>query len=246
MERVAFLLEKTGERLGCLLNPDSLVVRRTPGLRPRRSAGAAVTGHGLLDDPLLFTGGGTTELNLELLFDVSIPGSTVATEDVRDLTKPLWDLAENSAVIDGYSQPPMVRFVWGKAWNVPGVVAGIAERLEHFTQGGSPRRSWLRMRLLRVSELAGTASSVPSPIASPLISALPALSEGAEVGVHEVLGEGGRAGEMGAPGERLDELAHRYLGDSSLWRLLAAANGITDPLNVQAGTVLKIPPRASV
>ncbi len=39
MERVAFLIEETGERIGCLLNPDSLVIRRSAGVQPRRSAG---------------------------------------------------------------------------------------------------------------------------------------------------------------------------------------------------------------
>jgi hypothetical protein len=72
----------------------------------------------------------------------------------------------------------------------------------------------------------------------------PALTEG-QFEVHQILGEGGRAGKQGAPGERMDELASRYFGDPSLWRLLAMANGITDPMNVPAGTVLKVPPRAS-
>ena len=31
MERVAFLIEETGERIACLLNPESLVVRRIAG-----------------------------------------------------------------------------------------------------------------------------------------------------------------------------------------------------------------------
>ena len=37
MERVAFVVESTGERLGCLLNPESLVLRRLAGIRPRLS-----------------------------------------------------------------------------------------------------------------------------------------------------------------------------------------------------------------
>ena len=51
---------------------------------------------GLSDDPLLYTGGGRTELDLDLLFDVSLAGSSVATRDVRDLTRAFWDLAENA------------------------------------------------------------------------------------------------------------------------------------------------------
>src|ERR1022692_3102493 len=140
MERVAFLLEKTGERIPCLLNPASVVVRRLAGVQPRQSSSGPVTGASLKDDPLLYTGGGTTEILLDLLFDVTITGSNLNTntEDVRDLTRPLTALAEGSEGHDGYGQVPLVRFVWGKAWNVLGVVTAVAERLEYFTQSGCP------------------------------------------------------------------------------------------------------------
>jgi len=111
MERAAFLLEDTNERLGCLVNPESLVVRRTSGVQSRRSVSGQLTGSSLSDDPLLFTGGGRTELDLDLLFDVNLPGSSVTSSDVRDLTGPLWDLAENRAGRNRRKQVPMVRFV---------------------------------------------------------------------------------------------------------------------------------------
>src|SRR4051794_30450288 len=117
MERVAFLLEETNERLGCLLNPDSLVMRRTAGVVPRNSFGGYFTGMGLRDDPLLYTGGGRTELELNLLFDISLQGSSIETRDVRDLTGPLWNLAENNRPTNDRKRPPLVRFVWGKSWN---------------------------------------------------------------------------------------------------------------------------------
>src|SRR5829696_7070247 len=161
MDRAAFLIESTNERIRCLLNPDSVLVRRTAGLRPACSATGQLTGTGMTDDPLHFTGGGRTELQLDLLFDVEIAGSSITATDVRDLTAPLWNLAESdsnwgSSADDTlgtqYSGPPIVRFVWGKSWNIPGVVATVAERLEQFTAQGVPQRSWLRLLLLRVNE----------------------------------------------------------------------------------------------
>ena len=152
MERVAFLIEENNERLRCLLNPETLVLRRWSGVRQRRSVTGRLAGVGLADEPLLYTGGGRTELDLDLLFDVSLAGSSVATSDVRDLTAPLWNLAENVAVNDGYSRVPMVRFIWGKSWNIPGIIEGVSERLERFTPDGVPHRSWLRMRFVRVNE----------------------------------------------------------------------------------------------
>jgi hypothetical protein len=253
MERVAFLIEDTGERIGCLLNPDSLVIRRAAGVQPKRSVGGQLTGAGLEDDPLLFTGGSRTELELDLLIDVTLSGSSTTTEDVRDLTGPLVRLAENAAGRDGYGRIPLVRFVWGKSWNIPGVVAAVAERFERFTPSGAPERSWLRMRLLRVSEKAEAA-----PASQPALGEVNALEQKIvpalapedlnvpedQVRVHETIG-GGTDGERSS-GERLDQIAAHYYGDPAMWRVLAAFNDIDDPSHVEPGRVLRIPPSSAV
>lgn len=243
MERVAFLIEGTNERLGCLLNPESLVVRRLAGVRPRRSATGRLTGAELADDPLLYTGGGTTELTLDLLFDVSLAGSSIATEDVRDLTGPLWRLAENSAQPGGYGAPPVVRFIWGKSWNIPVVVVAAAERLEHFTPEGIPRRSWLRLRLLRVGDGQNEYTAArPLPVAGLWRGLeIPARGEASmeRSYTHQIVG-GGAGDERGA-GERLDQIAFDAYGNPAHWRLLALFNDIADPLRIPAGFVLRIP-----
>jgi hypothetical protein len=252
MERVAFLLEATGERIGCLLNPSGLVIRRLAGVQPRRGATGQLTGTGLPDNPLLFTGGGRTELELDLLFDVSLAGSTITTADVRDLTRPLAGLAENQAGQDRSHQPPRVRFVWGKSWNIPGIVSATSERFEQFTPEGAPQRSWLRMRLLRIGDAAEVERSARSvPVSVTVAPAAPAsanpprtFSESAipesQVRAHEILG-GGPGGER-TTGERLDEIAAAEYGDPTLWRALAAFNDIDDPMHIPAGRVLRIPP----
>lgn len=244
MERVTLLVEETGVRLSCLLNPETLIVRRVAGVRPRRSLGGPLTGAGLSDTPLLFTGGGMTELQLDLLFDVDISriGSTIVSENVRELTAPFFALTENLEESGGH--PPLVRFVWGKSWNVPGVVAAVAERLEFFTPAGEPRRSWLRMRLVRASEEAPRAPAVPSALQHVDVDAVPAMLTVPEerVHIHEVLGGPAGAGGGEAPGERLEEIAQRYYGNPALWRLLAAFNGIFDPLRLTPGQLLRIPP----
>ena len=254
MERVAFLIEHTGERIGCLLNPESIVRRRAAGLRRRRSAGGLLTGHGLSDDQLIYTGGGTTELNLDLLFDVSVSGSTIATEDVRDLTAPLWALAENVPVEDGYGRPPLARFIWGKSWNIPGVIAEVAERLEWFTPEGIPRRSWLRMRMLRVAESQSQPQAVrhSNPAIAPALAAgSPAgantttSARGAAVGggrVYEVVGESSEGGSSeGGSSEPLYNIASRHGRSPSWWKVIAEHNGIDDPLRIAPGTQLQIP-----
>ena len=231
MERVAFLIEQTNERLACLLNPETLTIRRTSGVRARASSGGQLTGVGLSDDPLLYTGGGRTELEVDLLFDVTLLGSSVTTDDVRNLTAPFWNLSENKG--GGYAQPPIVRFIWGKYWNIPAVVAAVSERLENFTPDGAPGRSWLRMRLVRVREPAAQ----PTPIQAVVDDSPPSLEEiDAELApermrYHEVSG-----------GDRLDLIATEYYGQPSYWRLLADFNGLSDPFDLPAGMVLLIPP----
>ena len=44
-----------------------------------------------------------------------------------------------------------------------------------------------------------------------------------------------------ADGERLDVIAQRYYGDSSYWWVIAACSGIGWPLQLPAGTLLRIP-----
>jgi len=153
MERVAFLIEETGVQLSCLLNPESVVVRRRAGIRLRQSSGGFISGHAGGDDSLIFTGGGVTSIDLDLVFDVSLAGSSIQSQDVKKLTRPLWKLAESSQNAGSQSQPPFCRFIWGKSWNILCVVASVAERFEAFNAAGEPRRSWLRMRLLRVGGL---------------------------------------------------------------------------------------------
>src|SRR5687768_13315944 len=200
MERACFLLEETGQRLSCLLNPASVVVRRAAGVRTRESVGGRLTGSGLADDPVQFTGGGRTEIELDLLFDTSLGGSTVVSADVKELTGPLWELAENYAGADGSARMRSVRLVWGKAWNVEGYVTAVAERFERFDPYGAPQRSWLRMRLLRSGRPIATSQVIPQSAAA---FALPQAGEipEEEVIVHEVVGGGD------ASMERLDLIA---------------------------------------
>jgi hypothetical protein len=207
-------------------------------------------------DPLLYTDGGRTELTLDLLFDVSLVSETApaatpdnvqtaALEDVRELTRPLMVLAESCAT-NAEQAIPFVRFIWGKAWNLRGVVIAAAERLEYFTEEGVPRRSWLRMRFVVVPEPDAEQSQDDS-----LVTPLPATLDWAQVididvlKTHQALSEGER-GKQKAFSERPDEIAARYYGDPFLWRLIAEFNNIDNPMDDLAGRTLYIPPKSAV
>ena len=264
MERAAFLLEAprqggTPVRLSCLLNPSTLVFRRIAGLHRRRSLAGALTQDGLRDDPLIRTGGGFTELRLDLLFDVNIPGTWLGSRpetpsaeeedkrDVRNLTRPFWDLAENQGRPGEVAGPPKVRFVWGKRWDFTAMVAAVAERLESFTSTGVPQRSFMRLRLLRAEDervrenvrALGLPDLTPPPElelepepVSPLDVLPPAEQPPAETYESYV-----------SPGYPLFLTAFSFFGDASLWTVIAEANPDVHPVFVPAGTVLRIPTR---
>ncbi len=237
MERATFLIESTNERVTCLLNPEHMIMQRVSGIQTRQSASGQLTGRYRSDDPILYTGGGRTEITMNLLFDVSLAGSSFTSDDVRSLTRPLWDLSENKmrrASAPFYAQPPTVRFIWGKAWSIPGVVASMSERLEYFNERGMPQRSWLRLLLIRTEEDPVTyqQGSQTGIVARDVV--IP-VRDTTEILVHEVTG-------AGDTGQRLDEIAQQYYGNASLWRMIALANNIVNPSDVAPGTALVIPP----
>lgn len=243
MERVAFIIDATGERIDCLLNPESLEVRRLAGVRAPALAGSTLVGAGLADDPVLFTGGGRTELTVDLVFDVDLADVASPPEDVRVMTARLWQLAENSAVERGSNRPPLVRFVWGKSWNVPGVIVAISERFDAFGPAGAPRRSWLRLKLRRAVEpSAAGPDSFESELAASEHGGLGASMPDAIAAV----GDGGSGGGLGDAdggygGVRFDLLAAQALGSPLRWRALAEHNRIANPFAVEPGAVLSVP-----
>ena len=246
MERVTFLIEKDNQRISCLLNPQTVVIRRSAGVKQRAILGGALTGHNLADSPLLFTGGGCTWVELELLFDVTLPGSTVQTTDVKELTALFFNLAENRLNEERENRLPLVRLFWGKTCNIPGVVTDVAERLDYFTNDGLPRRSWLKLRMARVMERAEDmqqSQGVEHEIKKMLTSSA-GLKKLEQRHASARQDEGTaiqQTSETVVTAERLDNLADRVWGDPGLWKTMAAYNGIENPLAAGA-RALNMPP----
>jgi hypothetical protein len=281
MERVTFLVERTGERIPCLLNPEWLEVRRAAGISRRKGVGGAVIGNPRTDDPLVATGGGTTDYELKLLFDVDLivqapafpftasatpatlspegplglstslaedapegaaailpPPPPPASIDVRTLTQPLWALAENGDPVGGSIAPQRVRFIWGRSWNVPGVVLAAAERLERFDPEGIPQRSWLNLLLRRVEEEADPGSS-PAPPTSPQFEINPANGPTDESGDDGVVVAVDDEGLALMP---LHMIAAERYGDPRYDRAIAEYNDLDDLLELDEGRTLRLPP----
>ena len=262
MERVTLLIERTGARISCLLNPENLEARRSAGVRRRRGAGGVLTGVARTDDPLIATGGGVTEYDLYLLFDVEVAregrawaaaggrasqeAQAVSPADVRELTRPLWDLTENA---DGEPSqgPPCIRLIWGKSWNVPGVILAVAERLEQFDANGAPQRSWLSLRLRRVNDT--QPDQTPQTQSAPSIEPMeggdgagPALPPTEPEGLYDRIEA--PVDLDGSPLNRLDLIAADRYGDPGLAPALATYNQLDEMLRLPPGATLALPPVA--
>jgi hypothetical protein len=245
LERVAFLIEKTNQRITCLLNPedraDSFTIERSSGVA--RESQNSLSRTRLTDNPVVFRSRGDTRLNLKLLFDIDLIGSNRYTRDVRDLTRPFWQLAEYATSRSSSEALPRVRFIWGQAWDIPVVVESVAERFERFTAEGIPQRSWMSLGLLRLTDEVPPADLPSQYVPSDIPEFFTEFQQGPgslpkedpSWGVCEVLG-----GDTG--GQSLWQIAAEKYGDTSLWRLIARANNIDDPSRIPAGTILRIPP----
>jgi len=234
MERAVFMIEESGARIGCLLNPESVVISRRSGLRPRSGTSGLFTRTASMDDPLLFTGGGQTELDLQLLFDVEITAAARESfTDVREMTRPLMMMAENSHEEQGQRRrPPLVRFIWGKAWNIPGMILAAAERFDQFSITGVPERSWMTLKLRRLAD------SDDESFAEFPVPRDPATIDTEAVTTDAIVTIGDGEPE---PTARPDLIAFETLGNPLDWRLIAIHNELDSPFDVPPGTVLEVP-----
>ena len=233
MERVEFLIERSHERIPCMFNPESLTLQRSSGAQ---RASSHLLNNEQSDDSVKTVGRGDTRFQLELLFDVQLTLANTQLEDVRWLTQPLWELTEYDPDQKNSNQLPTARFIWGRAWNLRVVVESLSERYIRFARNGHPETSLVTMSLLRIaddSDLGEKASPVNPLLADIKMAFLDDENLNWEAHVSQ-------------EGERIDELAARYYGHPTLWRVIATANEIDDPQTIPPGTRLRIPPLSAL
>lgn len=175
-----------------------------------------------------FVGTGTTKLALQLWLDVTAPPySDQGMTDVRELTSKVTyfmtpksaDGSTGSSGGSGSAQqtqlvPPGVRFAWG-TFQFDGVMDQLEESLEFFSPDGKPLRSSVSLTLSQQKifnpEVASGRRGPGGPGTSPLTAA--------------------------PQGASLPQLAANA-GAAASWQSIASANGIEDPLRLQAGQLV--------
>lgn len=113
--------------------------------------------------------------------------------------------------------PPWVTFRWGSLSGFTGYIASVNVKYTLFTPGGLPIRG---TATVNIEEIPTTDPSGQNPTSG-------ALSPHR---VHTV-----------STGDTLTSIAWREYGDPNLWRGIATANRIDDPMRLRAGSALLIP-----
>lgn len=208
-------------KIPCLFNPNELSLT----LANRWSADGdgdatrqeTVPGKGVRT--LDFKGSENGTLDLTLFFDTTSEGVPVTKYTAQVVA--LMDIDPTIAGTDvkrRRGRPPTVKFGWGAMTSFPCVVERLNLRFTYFSSKGMPLRATMALSLRQYAEARAYGPQNPT-------SGTPAPHR-----THRVL-----------PGETLDRIAARYLGDPTQWRLLARANAIEDPLDLRPGAVLAVP-----
>lgn len=206
----------TGESHQVMYNPEELKLEQGNNF-------AEVGIPGLDTPPVQYVRGKARTLSMELPFDTCVSGA-----DVRAFTAPVVQLLDKDPQT---LAPPILLFSLGR-FQFQCVLVDAAQRYTMFLRDGTPVRSTLSVRLqeyVRVDVQISQGLFFGSPTVSAAVNAAVSAAVGSTT-THTV-----------GAGDTLSGLAGAYLGDPSLWRQIAQANQIVDPLNLLVGQVLRIP-----
>ncbi len=202
----------THDRVEVLFNPTEYTIAKQNQWQSHPIVGRNVP-------RLDFTSGGSKTMTLELFFDVF----EQANGDARTHVNKLWDLTmineQNRNRSTRRSRPPLCLFQWGPDWQFKAAVTNLSVRYTLFRQDGTPVRATASITLQEAED------ATEQPRTNPTSGSKP----------------GYRRRQVG-PNETLPNIAHEVYGDSAQWRNIAQANDLDDPMALEAGMILSIPP----
>lgn len=175
--------------------------------------------------PVGFGGGNPKTLKIsELMFDTFVEGTDVRPPYIDKLFKMMEiqpNLPERSTT-QSTGAPPKLKFTWGTTWSFKCYLESMSVSYSLFLADGTPVRAKADLTLKQ------------------------AVDENAQAGTNPTSGGvGGEHTWLVRPQDRLDLIAYKEYGDAKMWRIIARANGITDPRKITPGQRLIIPPPGS-
>lgn len=164
--------------------------------------------------PPQYNGPQPSKLSLEMFFDASAAQDDSVVKTVDKLFACCIPTTESHQ--QKKASPPWVVFRWGPLTGFLAYISSVSAKYTRFTSGGMPIRAVCTVTL---EELAGEA-----PKQNPTSG-----------GLHP------RRAHTVVAGETLAGIAYDEYGNPALWRRVAEANGIDDPMRLRAGSRVLLP-----
>jgi nucleoid-associated protein YgaU len=166
-----------------------------------------------------FKGTGPRTLTMELLFDDWEQASPTVMDQIETLMT--WTTPTPNSVSSGRPAPPILMLEWGIRTYFECYLKSVNVKYTMFRKDGTPSRATANCTF---EETSGNL-----PMTNPTSGGVP-----------------GRRSRVVGAGDSLHSIAFDEYGKPSLWRGLAAFNGIDDPLRVGIGTRILVPPQGDI
>ena len=167
---------------------------------------------------LNYTGGNNDTLSLELMFNKyefqHYSNQVKYTSKDLSIIKEVKEIEALTLVKDNLHRPPLCKFIWS-SFAFEGYVTSFNADYTMFLDDGTPVRAKVKLTI-RGAELGNDAKI---PFQSPNRTKSRTLQEG----------------------QQLWEIAYEEYENPEMWREIAKANGIRNPLNIKSGMQLVIP-----
>ncbi|MEV0644596.1 LysM peptidoglycan-binding domain-containing protein [Phytomonospora sp. NPDC050363] len=164
--------------------------------------------------PPEFTGSDPAKLTLEMFFDATEKMDSKVVQAVEKLFNCC--VPTDASRLAKKGSPPWVIFHWGPMTGFPSYVSSVTAKYTLFTPSGTPVRAVCTVNL---EEISGEQSG-QNPTSGSRTS---------------------RRAHIMTSGDTLQSLSYRTYGNAGLWRVIAEANGVTDPMRIPVGTRLLVP-----
>jgi hypothetical protein len=164
--------------------------------------------------PPQYNGPQPSKLTLEMFFDASDTQDNSVVKKVEQLFACC--VPTDSSFQQKKGSPPWVLFRWGGLTGFLAYISSVSVKYTLFTSGGLPVRATCTVTL---EELAGDAPR-QNPTSGGMVP---------------------RRVHVTVEGDTLQAVAFREYGNAAMWRDVAEANGVDDPMRLRPGTSLLLP-----
>jgi hypothetical protein len=204
------------KQITVLFNPNSYSIEKSVTWTPPQTASAqGQLTERRVDAPMLtFGGGGNRTLSLELFYDITEPDA--GQKDVRVETDKMVKLTRIQRNLDP-PRPPTVEVSWGKAHTADfpfvGVISHLSQRFTLFRSTGQALRATLNVSFTEFLDPNINLRQTDPELTTRVVRR----------------------------GDSLVGIAAQFYSDPALWRVIAEANRLDDPLRLEIGRRLTIP-----